>query len=59
LAREIAAGEGLISVAESLGVLPSTARTHLHRVFEKTETKRQAELVKVVEHLAVLRTDEA
>jgi DNA-binding CsgD family transcriptional regulator len=59
LAREIAAGEGLISVAESLGVLPSTARTHLHRVFEKTETKRQAELVKVVEHLAVLSTDEA
>jgi DNA-binding CsgD family transcriptional regulator len=35
-------------VAEVLGVGESTVRTHLHRVFEKTATSRQAELVKLV-----------
>src|SRR5262249_11375295 len=58
VAREVATGEGLIAVARSLGILPSTARTHLHRVFQKTQTERQAELVKVVERIAVLRGDE-
>jgi DNA-binding CsgD family transcriptional regulator len=58
VACEIATGEGLVSAAESLGILPSTARTHLHRVFEKTDTQRQAELVKVVERVAILRTDD-
>jgi DNA-binding CsgD family transcriptional regulator/GAF domain-containing protein len=58
VASEVATGEGLVGVAESLGILPSTARTHLHRVFEKTDTQRQAELVKLVERVAVLRTDE-
>jgi DNA-binding CsgD family transcriptional regulator len=58
VAREVATGEGLVGVAASLGILPSTARTHLHRVFEKTDTQRQAELVKLVERVAVLRTDE-
>jgi DNA-binding CsgD family transcriptional regulator len=52
VAREVATGAGLVGVAEALGILASTARTHLHRVFEKTETKRQAELVGVVERLA-------
>jgi len=58
VASAIATGEGLVGVADSLGMLPSTARTHLHRVFEKTETQRQAELVKLVERMAVLSTDE-
>jgi DNA-binding CsgD family transcriptional regulator len=58
VAREIAAGEGLVSVADSLGVLPSTVRTHLHRIFEKTETRRQAELVKLAERISVLSTEE-
>jgi DNA-binding CsgD family transcriptional regulator/GAF domain-containing protein len=58
VACEIATGEGVVGVAESLGILPSTARTHLHRVFEKTDTRRQAELVKMLERVAVLRTDE-
>jgi DNA-binding CsgD family transcriptional regulator len=55
VACAVATGEGLIGVADSLGMLPSTARTHLHRVFEKTETQRQAELVKLVERMAALR----
>jgi DNA-binding CsgD family transcriptional regulator len=58
VARGIAAGEGLVNVAESLGIFPSTARTHLHRIFEKTQTRRQAELAKMVERLAILGTDE-
>jgi DNA-binding CsgD family transcriptional regulator len=35
-------------VAEALGIAESTAKTHLHRVFAKTGTKRQADLVKLV-----------
>jgi DNA-binding CsgD family transcriptional regulator/PAS domain-containing protein len=58
LASELAAGESLLGVAETLGILPSTGRTHLHRVFEKTETKRQAELVKLVERLGTVQPDE-
>jgi DNA-binding CsgD family transcriptional regulator len=35
-------------VAEALGIAESTAKTHLHRVFAKTGTKRQADLVRLV-----------
>lgn len=35
-------------VAEVLGISEGTARTHLHHLFEKTGTSRQAELVKLV-----------
>jgi DNA-binding CsgD family transcriptional regulator/PAS domain-containing protein len=41
-------GEGVRGIAESLGVSVATARTHLHRIFEKTGTRRQAELVRLV-----------
>jgi DNA-binding CsgD family transcriptional regulator len=34
--------------AETLGVAESTVKTHLHRLFAKTGTKRQADLVKLV-----------
>ena len=33
---------------EALGIAESTVKTHLHRVFAKTGTKRQADLVKLV-----------
>jgi DNA-binding CsgD family transcriptional regulator len=39
---------GVVETAEVLGVVEGTVRTHLHRVFAKTGTKRQAELVKLV-----------
>jgi DNA-binding CsgD family transcriptional regulator len=40
---------GVVSeVAEMLGISEATVRTHLHRLFEKTATARQAELVKLV-----------
>jgi len=39
---------GIGEVAEVLGVSEATVKTHLQHVFEKTETARQAELVKLV-----------
>jgi DNA-binding CsgD family transcriptional regulator len=39
---------GVPEVAPTLGVSETTVRTHLQRVFEKTGTKRQADLVKFV-----------
>jgi len=39
---------GVSKVAEALGVADSTVKTHLGRVFEKTGTTRQADLVKLV-----------
>jgi DNA-binding CsgD family transcriptional regulator len=33
---------------ETLGISEATAKTHLHHVFEKTGTSRQADLVKLV-----------
>jgi DNA-binding CsgD family transcriptional regulator/PAS domain-containing protein len=39
---------GVPEVAEVLGVAPTTVRTHLSRVFEKTGVARQADLVKLV-----------
>ena len=39
---------GVSNVADVLGVADSTVKTHLGRVFEKTGTTRQADLVKLV-----------
>ena len=39
---------GVPEVAEILGISDNTVRTHLQHVFEKTETNRQTELVKLV-----------
>lgn len=39
---------GVPACAEFLGVAPSTVRTHLQRIFRKTGTNRQADLVKLV-----------
>jgi DNA-binding CsgD family transcriptional regulator len=45
---EILRGDGIAASAERLGILPGTARTHLHRVLAKTGTRRQADLVRLV-----------
>jgi DNA-binding CsgD family transcriptional regulator len=45
VALAVLRGEGLKAIAGSFGVSMSTARTHLQNVFDKTETRRQAELV--------------
>src|SRR5206468_2019196 len=39
---------GVPEVAEALGIAESTVKTHLQRLFAKTGTERQAELVKLV-----------
>jgi DNA-binding NarL/FixJ family response regulator len=39
---------GVPEVAESMGISPSTVKTHLRRLFAKTGTDRQADLVKLV-----------
>jgi DNA-binding CsgD family transcriptional regulator len=48
VAKEILNGRGLKVAARSLGVSPTTVRTHLTAVFSKTCTQRQAELVRVL-----------
>lgn len=39
---------GVPEVADVLGIAPTTVRTHLSRVYEKTRVSRQADLVKLV-----------
>jgi DNA-binding CsgD family transcriptional regulator len=39
---------GVPETAETLGIGEATVKTHLHRVFSKTGTSRQADLVKLV-----------
>jgi hypothetical protein len=46
--RHCATVGGTSEVAEVLGISQATVKAHLHRVFEKTGTERQADLVKLV-----------
>ncbi|WP_137864239.1 MULTISPECIES: helix-turn-helix transcriptional regulator [unclassified Sphingomonas] len=46
LLARVARGEGLLATARGLGVTEHTARTHLNRIFSKTDTTRQADLVR-------------
>lgn len=56
LAREILLGDGVDAAAKRLGVGRATARTHLAEVFQRTGTRRQAELVRVIlQHLLPFR----
>jgi DNA-binding CsgD family transcriptional regulator len=48
LAALLAAGEDLRSAAEKLGITYGTARTRLAEIFQKTETRRQGELIKLL-----------
>lgn len=48
VATAVARGEGLQAVADEVGISLTTVRTHLQHVFEKTETRRQAELVRLI-----------
>jgi DNA-binding CsgD family transcriptional regulator len=48
LACEVAKGEGLVACAKALRISRATASTHLQRIFEKTGTNRQAQLVRVI-----------
>lgn len=48
LAALLATGEELRSAAEKLGITYGTARTRLAQIFQKTETRRQGELIKLL-----------
>src|SRR4029079_16210961 len=48
VAIEVLRGGGLQSVADKMSVSISTVRIHLQRVFDKTATHRQAELVRLL-----------
>jgi DNA-binding CsgD family transcriptional regulator len=45
--QRLVAGEGLVEVAERLGISEGTARTHLKHIFYKTDTHRQTELLRL------------
>lgn len=51
VAARAAGGEGVPVFAASLSISEGTARLHLHRVFEKTGARRQAELAAVLGRL--------
>jgi DNA-binding CsgD family transcriptional regulator/PAS domain-containing protein len=48
LASLLLQDENLVDAAERLGISHNTARTHLQRIYDKTGTRRQAELVRVL-----------
>ena len=45
--ERLAGGESPVEIAGTMGIAMPTVRTHLHRLFEKTGTRRQAELIKL------------
>jgi DNA-binding CsgD family transcriptional regulator len=50
-------GNTIEAAAEQLGIGLATAKTHLNRVFEKTGTNRQAELIqRVLQAMPPIRT---
>jgi DNA-binding CsgD family transcriptional regulator len=48
LVLRLVSGDSLRSAAKALGIKYETVRTHLKSIFQKTATRRQAELVIVV-----------
>ena len=50
-AIEIVKGDGIQACADRLGISRATARTHLSHIFRKTNTTRQAELVRLLSRL--------
>lgn len=48
LAQNLVLGESLETIAENRNVTYNTMKSHLHSVFSKTETNRQAELVSLL-----------
>jgi DNA-binding CsgD family transcriptional regulator len=48
LAARLADGEDLKTAADHLGITYGTARTRLAEIFQKTETRRQGELIRLL-----------
>jgi DNA-binding CsgD family transcriptional regulator/PAS domain-containing protein len=58
VALEILKGDGRDAAAARLGIAPTTVRTHLSRIFEKTGVRRQAELVRLLLNCHATATDD-
>jgi DNA-binding CsgD family transcriptional regulator len=48
VAERLMQGETLVQVAERLGVSHNTARTHLQRIYHKTDTSHQGDLIRLL-----------
>jgi DNA-binding CsgD family transcriptional regulator len=59
LARRLAAGDTLATAAQSCGISYETARKRLKAAFEKTDTRRQAELVALLIRIGSIGGDAA
>ena len=46
--RAVLESDGVRAIADALGISQATVKTHLHHLFEKTGTKGQLDLVKLV-----------
>jgi len=55
VAAKLSEGKSVEQVAEELSVTYETARTHLRRIFSKTRTSRQSELLLLLARLAAIR----
>ncbi len=53
LAAALASGSSLAEAAEAHGIRISTARTHLARIFQKTNTRQQSQLVSLLRSAAL------
>jgi DNA-binding CsgD family transcriptional regulator len=59
VAALLAGGKSVKEIAETTSVRENTVRIHLKRIFDKTETKRQAELVRLLLSCVPVRRTEA
>jgi DNA-binding CsgD family transcriptional regulator len=55
MAAKLSEGKSVEQAAVELSVTYETARTHLRRIFSKTGTSRQAELLLLMARLPVIR----
>jgi DNA-binding CsgD family transcriptional regulator len=54
VASRIMRGDGVQAEARALQIAPNTLRTHLSRIFDKTGTRRQAELARLLQQVVRL-----
>jgi DNA-binding CsgD family transcriptional regulator len=58
VAALLAAGHAPREAADKLGISFNTVRTHLQRIFAKTDTARQGELIGLLTRLGIAMGDE-
>jgi DNA-binding CsgD family transcriptional regulator/uncharacterized protein YhfF len=59
LAASLASGGSLSSVAETFGISKNTVRAQLQAVFDKTDTRRQSDLVRLLQATRSLRVSQS